>query len=70
MDESRGPSLTAQIVVTKATPLPSAQKGRVTKQQCKDWTPRELAMRTCQHCKTVYASGGFAWRCEHWHEGL
>jgi hypothetical protein len=56
-------------MVTKATPLPSAQRGRVTAEQSADWTPLQLAIRTCLHCKTVYVNAGYAWRCEHHHEG-
>jgi hypothetical protein len=60
----------ARIVIKTLTPLPSYAKGRVTAQQRKDWTQTEVEIRTCLHCRTAYAKAGFAWRCEHHHEGL
>jgi hypothetical protein len=61
--------MSARIVVRTFTPLPSAAKGRVTEQQRKGWTPTEVEIRWCMRCRTVYANAGYAWRCEHLHEG-
>lgn len=55
---------------TNATPLPSAKKARVTKAQAADWPTGVRMMRTCMHCKTIYERAGWAWLCEHYHEGL
>jgi hypothetical protein len=62
--------MTARIVVTKATPLPSIAAGRATERDQKDWEPRLRVIRACMHCKTVYLDAGRAGLCEHWHEGL
>jgi hypothetical protein len=62
--------MTARIVITKATPLPSIVAGRATEQDQKDWTPSLRVIRSCMHCKTVYLDAGRAGLCEHWHEGL
>jgi hypothetical protein len=34
------------------------------------WTEEQRIARTCQYCKRAYTEGGYAWRCEHYHEGL
>jgi hypothetical protein len=60
----------ADLAITKATPLPSARKARVTKAQAANWPAGVRTTRTCQHCKTIYQYAGWAWSCEHWHEGL
>lgn len=60
----------AAAPVTKATPLPSAAKSRVTTAQTSDWSPGVRTIRTCQHCHTIYDHAGRAQQCEHYHEGL
>jgi hypothetical protein len=55
--------MSARIVIKTLTPLPSAAKGRVTEQQRKGWTRTEVEIRSCMHCRTVYANAGYAWRC-------
>jgi hypothetical protein len=54
--------------VTKATPLPSAARGRATKKQVESFTAREVEIRACMYCRTIYVNAGYAWRCEHHHE--
>jgi hypothetical protein len=58
--------MTARIVVTKATPLPSIAAGRATERDQKDWEPRLRVIRACMHCKTVYFDAGRAGLGEHW----
>jgi hypothetical protein len=48
----------------------SLRKGRATPKEIRTWTERHIEIRTCFHCKVVYLNAGYAWRCEHWHEGL
>jgi len=52
--------MTARIVITKATPLPSIVAGRATEQNQKSWSPELTAIRSCMHCKTVYLDAGRA----------
>jgi hypothetical protein len=57
-------------VITHATPMPSAAKGRAALVDVREWSERLCEIRTCQHCKTIYKLASWANRCEHYHEGL
>jgi hypothetical protein len=61
--------MSARIVIKTLTPLPSAAKGRVTEQQRKGWTRTEVEIRSCMHCRTVYATPVTRGAADH-HEGL
>jgi hypothetical protein len=50
--------------------LESARKGRAAPVDVRRWTAAEVEVRTCFHCKVTYVNAGYAYRCEHWHEGL
>jgi hypothetical protein len=48
----------------------SLRKGRVTKDETASWSARELEIRACCTCHVVYRSAGYAYSCEHWHQGV
>jgi hypothetical protein len=48
----------------------SARKGRAEPKDVRAWTATDVEVRTCFHCKVTYVNAGYAYRCEHWHEGL
>lgn len=62
--------LSVKAFVTHATAAPGKRKRRADPHAVKTWSDHLVAIRTCQHCKTVYVSAGDASVCEHFHEGL
>ncbi|MEC3975072.1 hypothetical protein [Amycolatopsis sp. H20-H5] len=62
--------MTALASLDRVKAPESLRKGRVTEVDAETWTPREREVRACCHCHVVYQSAGYAWDCEHWHEGL
>lgn len=63
-------ALSVRALVTHATAAPGKFKRRANPDDVKTWSEHLVAIRSCQHCKTVYLTAGDAYVCEHFHEGL
>jgi hypothetical protein len=62
--------VTARASLDRVRAPESLRKGRVTEAEASTWTDREREIRACFYCHMVYKSAGYAWTCEHWHQGL
>jgi hypothetical protein len=63
-------ALTVKAFVTHATAAPGKRDRRANPDDVRTWSDHFVAIRSCQHCKTVYVTAGDAQVCEHFHEGL
>lgn len=52
----------------RSAPLASCGKGIMPMAKSRKLKKAERDVLTCQHCHRVYVNGGYAQRCEHWHE--
>lgn len=61
--------VTALVDLDRVRAPESLNKGRARQADAEKWPAGLREVRTCFHCKVVYVNAGYAWRCEHWHEG-